>query len=155
MLCMRPVQCRGPPIFLLHRAFAKYLSLSKKALPTTPEARIALHVARELCDTMANHFDNEGARRSAFLQTTKPLFSQWSTDTPQGETASARIDTTISVDGSTVLLIEIKKGKEGDAYMQACRAYETTTEALKETNSNLLARGAPTLIACLNGQSST
>jgi hypothetical protein len=68
MLCMRPVKCRGPPIFLLHRVFAKYLSLSKEALPATPEARIALHVARALCNTMGNYFDDQNARRDAFLQ---------------------------------------------------------------------------------------
>ncbi|PVF94209.1 hypothetical protein CPB86DRAFT_800666 [Serendipita vermifera] len=59
MLCMRPVECRGLPIFLLHPIFPKYLSLSKKALPATPQAREALQAARKLCNTMGNYFAKE------------------------------------------------------------------------------------------------
>ena len=76
MLCMRPVKCCGPPIFLLHPVFAEYLSLSKEALPATPEARTALKVARALCNTMGSYFDDEKARRDSFLQTIHPLFSR-------------------------------------------------------------------------------
>ena len=39
--------------------------------------------------------------------------------------------------------------------MQASRGYEVTTEALTENNPRFLARGAPTFISCLNGQSVT
>ena len=156
MLCMRPVKCRGPPIFLLHPVFAEYLSLSKEALPATPEARTALKVARELCNTMGNYFDGEKARRDSFLQTIHPLFSRWITTkvaTSQGVKASTRTDATISVDGITMALTEIKNGKKGDAYMQASRGYEVVTEELAKTNSNFLARGAPMFISCLNGES--
>jgi hypothetical protein len=79
MLCMRPVKCRGLPIFLLHSVFATYLSLSKEPLPATRPARFALKAARALCDTMGDYFVNELARRDAFLQTVEPLFSRWVT----------------------------------------------------------------------------
>jgi diphthamide biosynthesis methyltransferase len=60
---------------------------------------------------------------------------------------------TISVNGITMVLIEIKNRKKGDAYMQASRGYEVITEALTENKPNFVARGAPTFISCLNGQS--
>ena len=156
MLCMRPVKCRGLPIFLLHDVFATYISLSKKALPPTQDARNALQAARELCGTMGNHFDDEVTRRGAFLRAIRPLFWQWTMPnevTSQGATASTWIDTTISVNGTAMMLTEVKNGKNGDAYMQGCRAYEVITETLTETNSIFLSRGAPTFIACLNGSS--
>ena len=121
MLCMRPVKCRGLPIFLLHDAFAKYISLSKEALPATREARIALQVARVLCDTMGNHFDDKVARRGAFLRAIHPLFRKWTMAkevTSQGATASTQTDASISVNETTMVLIEVKNGKNGDAYMQ-------------------------------------
>jgi hypothetical protein len=104
---------------------------------------------------MGDHFTNEPARRNAFLQTIKPLFSRWMTakeETSEGATPSTRIDTTISINGTIMVLTEIKNGKSnGDAYMQASRGYEIVTEALKEVNPNWLARGAPTFICCLDG----
>ena len=156
MLCMRPVKCRGLPIFLLHNVFAKYISLSKEALPAKQGARLALQVARELCHTMANPFDDEVARTGAFLRALQPLFGRWTMAkqvTSQEATASTRTDTTISVNGTTMVLTEVKNGKNGDAYMQASRRYEITTESLKEKNPIFLSRGAPTFIACLNGSS--
>jgi hypothetical protein len=155
---MRPVKCRGLPIILLHPAFTTYLSLSKKALPATSEARTALRVARALCDTMPNYFETEDARTDAFLQATRPLFGQWKTArevTWHGATALTRTDIIISVNGSPVLLMEVQNGKEGDAYMQASRRYEIVTEASVKTNQDFLARGAPLFMACLNGQSFT
>ena len=71
MLCMTPVKCRGPPIFLPHPPFATYVSLSMKALTTMLEARIGLRPARALRDTMANHLHNERARKESFLQATR------------------------------------------------------------------------------------
>ena len=148
MLCMRPVKCRGLPIFLLHEVFAKYILLSKEALPATQEASIALQVARELCDTMVNNFDDEVARRGAFLRSIRPLFGQWTM--PKGATWT---DTTISVNETVMMLTEVKNGKNGDAYMQACRRYEIITESLTEKNPIFLSCGAPAFIACLNGSS--
>ena len=156
MLCMRPVKCRGLPIFLFHHIFAQYISLSKEALPATPKARTALQVAKVLCNTMGNHFDDEVARRGAFLQALSLLFGQWTMAkevTAQGTTASTRTGTTISVNEIVMVLIEVKNGKNGDAYMQASRGYELTTESLTEKNPTFLSRGAPTFIACLNGSS--
>ena len=154
---MRPVLCRGLPIFLLHPVFTTYLSLSKKALPAIIEARKALHVARALCNSMGDDFDDEDARRHAFLQATKPLFSQWITNKEamsRGVAAYTRTDTTISVNGTTMALTELKNGKTGgEVYMQACRRYEITTEELAEKNPKFLERGAPTFILCLNGES--
>jgi hypothetical protein len=156
MLCMRPVKCRGLPIFLLHPVFAEYLSLSKKVLPPTDKAKIALKAARTLCNTMGNYFENEKTRRSAFSKAIKPLFSEWLAQkevTAQGSTASTRTDSTISVYGITIVLTEIKNGKNGgDAYMQGSRGYEINTQELSEENPNFLACGAPTFICCLNGQ---
>ena len=153
---MRPVTCRGLPIFLLHPVFATYLSLSKKSLPATTEANHALHVARALCNTMANYFNTEDARRRAFLQATKPLFSQWITNEEsisQVVAAYTRTNTTISVNGTTIVLIEMKNGKtNGEVYMQACRGYEITTEELEEKNPHFLKHGAPAFILCLNGE---
>ena len=151
MLCMRPVNCRGLPIFLFHHVFAKYISLSEEALPAPREARIALHVAKELCGTMGNHFDDEVARRDAFLQAIRPLFEQWTIEeevTSKGVTAS-----TVSLNEIAMMLIQVKNGKNGDAYMQASRRYEIATESLTEKNPIYLSRGAPTFIACLNGSS--
>ena len=37
--------------------------------------------------------------------------------------------------------------------MQASRRYDLITEGLTKSNPNFVARGAPTLISCLNGQS--
>ena len=154
MLCMRPVSCRGLPIFLLHSVFATYISLSKEPPSAIPLARIALQVAGALCNTMGNYFMKESARRGAFLQTVKPLFSRWVTTvetTSEGATASTRPDTTISVNGTIMVFIEIKSGKNnGDAYMQASRGYEIATEALPEGNPNWLAHGAPTFLCCLD-----
>lgn len=153
---MRPVKCRGLPIFLLHHVFAKYILLSKEALPPNREARLALQVARKLCGTMGNHFNDEVARTGAFLRALQPLFGQWTMAKEvmsQESMASTRIDTTISVKGTTMVLIEVKNGKNGDAYMQASRRYEVTTESLTEQNPIFLSRGAPTFIACLNGSS--
>jgi hypothetical protein len=147
--------CRGLPIFLFHSVFAKYLSLSKKAHPATDEARTALQVARKLCNTMGDYFEDESARRNEFVKAIKPLFSRWITTTEvtaQGTTASTRTDATISEKETIMVLTEIKNGKSsGDPYMQACRGYEINTEALREKNPNFLARGAPTFICCLNG----
>jgi hypothetical protein len=154
VLCMRPVKHRGLPIFLLHPVFANYLSLSRTALPATIQARTALHVARALCNSMGDYFDDEGARRHAFLQAIKPLFSQWTTTKGaalKGAATSTRTDATISTNGTTMVLIEIKNGKNGDAYMQACRGYEITTQELTEKNPNFVACGAPTFILCLSG----
>ena len=154
MLCMRPVKRRGLPIFLFHSVFAKYLSLSRTALPATIQARNALRVARALCNTMGDCFDDEGARSHAFLQAIEPLFSQWITTQEaksKGAATFTRADVTISINGTTLVLIEIKNGKNGDAYMQACRGYEMTTQELTEKNPNFVACGAPTFILCLNG----
>ena len=154
MLCMRPVNCRGLPIFLLHHVFGQYISLSKEALPATQKARIALQVARELCGTMGNYFDSEVARRDAFLRAIRPLFSQWAMSKEvmsQGTAVSTRTDTTVSVNEVAMMLTEVKNGKNGDAYMQGCRGYEVITESLTEKNPIFLSRGAPTFIACLNG----
>jgi hypothetical protein len=152
---MRPVKCRGLPIFLLHSVFTTYVSLSKEPLPATREASVALQAARALCDTMGNYFIDEFARRDVFLQTVKPLFSRWVTTTEattEGATASARIDLTISINETIMVLTEIKNGKQnGDAYMQASRGYEMATEALVEGNPNWLAHGAPTFLCCLDG----
>jgi len=154
---MRPVTCRGLPISLLDPVFATYLSLSKKTLPDTPGAHAALHAARQLCDTMGNHFDSERARRHSFLEATRSLFSQWTTvkeSMSQGVAAYTRTDTAISVDGTSMVLIEMKNGKTGgEVYMQACRGYEITTEELVEKNPMFLEQGAPTFLLCLNGES--
>ena len=155
---MRPVKCRGLPSFLLHPVFAKYLSLSKAALPATREARSAVRVARELCDTMGNAFGNENDRRDAFFHAIRPLFSGWATAkgvSARGAIVSTRKDMTISSKGTSMVLIEIKNGKDGDAYMQASRGYEVVTEELakNKNKSNFVARGAPTFICCLSGQS--
>ncbi len=155
MLYMRPVKCRGLPIFLLHPVFSRSLSLRKEALPATHEVRTALHVARALCDTMGDYFDDKIARRDAFLQAIDPLFSQWITTkeaTSQGATGSMRTDVTISVNGIVLVLIEIKNERERDAYMQASRGYEVITEASQEKFLRFLARGAPAFISCLNNQ---
>ena len=152
---MRPVKCRGLPIFLLHGVFARYLSLRKETLPATPEARTAMHVARELCNTMGDYFGNEIARRDAFLRAIRPLFTQWTTAmevTPQGATAPTRTDVTISVNRIVLVIIEIKNERGRDAYMQASRGYEVMTEAIPERHSGFLARGAPAFISCLNSQ---
>jgi len=155
MLCMRPVICRGLPVFLLHSVFATYISLSKEPLPATSEARVALQAARALCNTMSNYFTGESDRRDAFLQAVKPLFSLWVTTkeaTSEGATVSTRTDTTISINGTIMVFIEIKSGKNnGDAYMQASRGYEIATEELTKGNPNWLAHGAPTFICCLDG----
>jgi len=104
---------------------------------------------------MSNYFMKESARRGAFLQTVRPLFSQWVTTmeaTSTGATASTRPDTTISVNETIMVFTEIKSGKtNGDAYMQASRGYEIATEALTKGNPNWLAHGAPTLLCCLDG----
>ena len=154
MLCMRPVKRRGLSIFLFHSVFAKYLSLSRTALPATIQARTALHVAGALCNTMGDYFDDEGVRRHAFLQAIKPLFSEWITTkeaTSKGAATSTRADVTISINGTAMVLIEIKNGKNGDAYMQACREYEITTQELTEKNPNVVTCSAPTFILCLSG----
>lgn len=154
MLCMRPVRCRGPPIFLLHRVFAEYLSRRTAALPATYQARTVVRVAKALCNTMGDYFRSEDARRTAFLRIIEPLFSEWNTAkevTLHGDMASRRTDATISVKGITMVLIEIKGGTKGNAYMQASRGYEVTTEELTKKNPRFLARGAPTFIACLTG----
>jgi hypothetical protein len=157
MLCMRPVKCRGLPVFLLHSVFAEYLSLSQKVLPPTDEAKIALKVARTLCNTMGNHFENEKTRRDAFFKAIAPLFSQWIVQAEkyvQGNTVSTRIDATISVDGIIMVHTEVKNGKNsGDPYMQGSRGYELNTQELSrsEKNPKFLACGAPTFICCLNG----
>jgi hypothetical protein len=154
---MRPVKCRSLPIFLLHDVFAQYLSLSKKPLPATDPARIALHVAKALCNTMGDYFDNEIIRRDAFLQAIEPLFSRWMTAkevTSQGTAVSTRTDATISEKGITMVQTEIKNGKNsGDAYMQASRGYEVYTVTLQGKHPTFLSCGAPTFICCLNGQS--
>ncbi|PVF96185.1 hypothetical protein CPB86DRAFT_816556 [Serendipita vermifera] len=158
MLCMRPVECRGLPIFLLHSVFAQYCSLSKKMLPATREAGIALQVARTLCNTMGNYFDGESPRRTAFIQAIEPLFSRWMTineATAQGIKASTRTDASIleKEKGVVMVLTEIKNGKvTGDAYMQASRGYEINTETLKEKHRDFLACGAPTFICCLEDE---
>ena len=156
MLCMRPVKCRGLPISLLHSVFARYLSLSKDPLPATRPARVALQAARALCNTMGNYFVKESVRRRAFLETIQPLFSRWvmtmeatSESESEGATPSTQTDTIISINGTTIVLTGIKSGKKnGDAYMQASRAYEIATE---EATPNWLARGAPAFICCLDG----
>ncbi|CAG8775653.1 3405_t:CDS:1, partial [Acaulospora colombiana] len=153
-------ECRGLPIVLLHQVFAQYLSLSKQALPATREARIALQVARELCDTMRDHFKDENARRDKFVRVIQPLFSLWMPlheVTAEGNTASMRTDATISAKvakGVNMVLTEIKNGKNsGDPYMEASRRYEINTEALTEEHSDFLNCGAPTFICCLIGSS--
>ena len=156
ILCMRPVKCRGLPIFLLHPVFAKYLSLSKGELPATREATSAVHVARELCHTMGNAFDHENDRRDAFFNAIRPLFSPWATSkevSAQGATVSTRTDMTISANGTSMVLIEIKNGKEGDGYMQASRGYEVVTEELAQNKQKFVHHGAPMFICCLSGQS--
>ena len=52
-----------------------------------------------------------------------------------------------------MVLIEIKNGKEGDAYMQASRRYDLITEGFTKNHPNFVARGALPFISCLNGQS--
>jgi hypothetical protein len=154
---MRPVKCRGLPIFLFHSVFAQYILLSKKALPAISEARTALQVARRLCNTMGDYFVDEPTRTKKFIKIIKPLFSRWMTTTEvtsQGTTAPTRTGATISEKGTIMVLTEIKNGKSsGDPYMQACRGYEINTEALSKKKPNLSACGAPTFICCLNGQS--
>jgi hypothetical protein len=150
---MRPVKCRGLPIFLLHSVFAQYLALNQKALPATGAARIALQVARTLCNTMGDYFVDEISRTNKFLRAIEPLFSRWMATkeiTLQGTAASTRTD--ISERGTIMALTEIKNGKSGgDSYMQASRRYERNTEELREKNPDFLACGAPTFICCLNG----
>jgi hypothetical protein len=149
MLCMRPIECRGLPVFLLHSVFAQYLSLSEKALPVTHGARIALGVAKVLCDTMGDYFEDESTRRNAFIRAINPLFSRWMA---AKETTSQGATATISEKGIIMVLIEVKNGKnDGDAYMQASRRYEINTEVLRDKHSDFLACGAPTFICCLNG----
>ena len=153
---MRPVMCRGLPISLLDSVFATYLSISKKTLPSTPEAAAALCTARQLCKTMGNHFDSEPARRSSFLKAIEALFSQWATikgSMSQGVTTYTRTDMSISVDGIAMVLMEIKNGKiDGEVYMQACRGYEISTEELVKKNPTFLEQGAPAFLLCLNGE---
>jgi hypothetical protein len=151
MLCMRPVKCRGLPIFLLHPVFAKYLSLGKKALPPTQEAEISLQVARTLCNTMGDYFETEKDRKEAFLRAIRPLLSRWVMGISEGATAATGSDMTVSIQGVTMLLNEIKNTKQGDPYMQASRGYEIATEALTKTHPNVSGRGAPAFLACLNG----
>jgi hypothetical protein len=128
MLCMRPVTARGLPISLLDSVFATYLSISKKTLPATPGADAALFAARQLCSTMANHFDSEADRRSSFLEATEDLFSRWATiEESMSQGVTACTNTTISVYGTAMVLIEMKNGKTGgEVYMQACRATKST-----------------------------
>ena len=149
--------CRGLPISLLDSVFATYLSVSKKTLPSTPEAAAALYTARELCITMGDHFDSEPDRRSSFINATKALFSQWATteeSTSQGVTTCTRTNMTISVDGIAMVLMEIKNGKfGGEVYMQASRRYEINTENLVKKNPTFLQQGAPTFLLCLSGKS--
>ena len=156
MLCMRPVRCRGLPISLLHPIFATYLSLSKKTLPGTPKAKVLLHVARELCNTMGDHFESEDARRGAFLGATEPLFSEWITSKEhmsQRIARPTRTDSIISENGTTMALIEITNHKTGgEVYLRACRGYEITTEELVDQNPNFLKCGAPAFLLCLNGE---
>ena len=87
---------------------------------------------------MANHLDNERAQRDAFLQTTQALFSQWLTETSQGATASARTDITISVDGSTMLLIEIKEWKGGRRIDASLSSLRNNNRSIKGHKSELL-----------------
>jgi hypothetical protein len=154
---MCPVMARSLPISLFDSVFATYISVSKQTLPATDEADTALLVARQLCSTMGDHFDSEPAQRSAFLETTRPLFSQWAIikeSMSQGVTAYTGADTTISVNGATMALIEIKNGKTGGkGYMQACRGYDINTEELVEENQTFLKQGAPTFLLCLSGES--
>ena len=89
---------------------------------------------------MANYFNTKGARRHAFLQAAKPLLSQWIMNEGsmlQRVPAYTRTDTTIPVNGTTMVLMEIKNGKTGgEVYTQACRGYKIATEELVEKNTN-------------------
>jgi len=143
-----PSDLPAPPYFCR-------ISLAQQgSAPCTREAKTALQVAGSLCNTMGTYFEHENARRDAFLRTIHPLFSRWITTeevASQGVKVSTRTDVTLSVNGITMALTEIKNGKKGDAYMQANRGYEVITKALAEKNPKFLARGAPTFISCLNG----
>ncbi|CAG8692906.1 4756_t:CDS:2, partial [Acaulospora colombiana] len=153
MLCMRPVKCRGLPIFLLHGVFAQYLSLGKQPLPVTREARIALQVARTLCNTMGDYFDEESTRKTTLFRTIKPLFARWMAGNGIMSQETTETEGAILERGIPMVLTEIKNGKEsGDAYMQASRRYEVHTEALREQDPDFLACGAPTFLCCLNGE---
>ena len=154
MLCTRPVKCCGLSIFLLHPVFARYLSIRKEAPLATHEARTALHVSGALCSTMGTTSTGRD-RRDAFLQVINPRFSQWITTkevTSRGATTFTRTDTTISVNGIVMLLIEAKNERVRNTYMQASRAHEFIAEALTEKNSRFLTHGAPVFISYLNSQ---
>lgn len=146
MLCMRPARCRALPILLLHPIFARYRSLSKKTLPNTAEAKVSLRVARELCNTMVDHFESEDDRRRAFFRATKPLFSLWTT-------TFTRTGMAILTNETTIALIEIRNHKSGgEMYLQVCRGYEIRTEELVDENPTFLKRCAPAFLLCLNGE---
>ena len=157
ILNLRPPTNQGLPVETLHPVFAAFRDdIRLMRVDEWAQESDANTTSMDLCNTMANSFDNETARRTIL----KELLRDFSLDltaeyyippTLPRETHSVRADLHLSAGTRTVLLGEIKvEFESGDPYMQVSRAYQALVHHLQEQGK--ASDGVPCILLAVCGQ---
>jgi len=161
ILCLRPMRQNGWPIPLMHKAFCDFTRHFHEPCLDEDTADYLI-MASKLCQTMPSAFDSEVQRRDTFERIFSsldkgltqhigyPLSGQVSIAQVKESGARPDVAKTISYEGGAlVLMLEVFRDEDGDAYMQVCRAYEVLCEDPKI--ERLVKFGNPVFLLCVVG----
>jgi hypothetical protein len=158
MLCLRPVEKRGLPVYLLHRAFLVFRTQCRQPLPDKPEAAEAMRTATLLCSRMGNAFPTEDARSLAFGDTFQAFFSNWQPEVKMNindGTVSDYVDRALRSRRSGGIILVLGEDKlefdTGDPYMQVSRSYDLKSVQDRQHHPEYVSRGAPAFLTTLAG----
>ncbi|KAG9046088.1 hypothetical protein FS842_001002 [Serendipita sp. 407] len=153
--CLRPANRSSLPISLLHPAFATFKYILTQPMPRNDSAVKATRTAWKLCTTMADHFQDENARKTALFTQLRPLFTDralFSASFGSADPDGALVNS----DGSIDAVVELKNepGAAGDVYMQCARSFDAlATSQLQdkqgaERSAFVISVDGPSLLIC-------
>ncbi|KAG8941592.1 hypothetical protein FRC04_004173 [Tulasnella sp. 424] len=136
--CLRPPECSGLPLNLLHPLFAEFLARIEGPPPdgSDPKFILAEQVATELCQEMPRHFDTEDGRLSEFVRIVTRLFKGTGSFSRQFPVGSGRADLVLQCTPVGPVLVGEGKnepgGSCGDPYMQVAASYDAWAREVDE-----------------------
>jgi hypothetical protein len=158
ILCLRPVEKRGLPVYLLHRAFLVFRTQCRQPLPDSPEAAEAMRTATLLCSRMGNAFSTKDARSLAFNDAVRAFFSNWQPEVKvniNDGTVSGQVDRALRSRRSGGIMLVLGEDKlefdTGDPYMQVSRSYDLKSVQDRQHHPEYVSRGAPAFLTTLAG----
>ncbi|KAG8968914.1 hypothetical protein FRC05_001282 [Tulasnella sp. 425] len=153
--CLRPPECSGLPLNLLHPLFAEFLARIEGPPPdgSDPKFILAEQVATELCQEMPRHFDTEDGRLSEFVRIVTRLFKGTGSFSRQFPVGSGRADLVLQCTPVGPVLVGEGKnepgGSCGDPYMQVAASYDAWAREVDEKLQ--IDSGCPCFVLCVDG----